>query len=70
MEIAGTVANLVARNKVSSIYTKCTYDQQLTLIQAANRSQILKLPLTEDLWLRHSCDLSTNYYRTLMANTR
>ncbi|OSS51125.1 hypothetical protein B5807_04196 [Epicoccum nigrum] len=52
MEIAGTVANLVARNK------------------AANRSQILKLPLTEDLWLRHSCDLSTNYYRTLMANTR
>jgi nuclear pore complex protein Nup98-Nup96 len=52
MEIAGTVANLVARNK------------------AASRSQILKLPLTEDLWLRHSCDLSTNYYRTLMANTK
>ncbi|KAJ4381759.1 hypothetical protein N0V86_003124 [Didymella sp. IMI 355093] len=50
MEIAGTVANLVAKNK------------------AADRSQILKLPLTEDLWLKHSCDLSTNYYRKLMAS--
>lgn len=70
MEIAGTVANLVARNKVISLHSKCTNDQRLTHLQAANRSQILKLPLTEDLWLKHSCDLSTNYYRTLMANTR
>ncbi|KAF2628709.1 hypothetical protein BU25DRAFT_490343 [Macroventuria anomochaeta] len=52
MEIAGTVANLVAKNK------------------SANRSQILKLPLTEDLWLKHSCDLSTSYYRNLMASSR
>jgi nuclear pore complex protein Nup98-Nup96 len=52
MEIAGTVANLVAKNKM------------------ANRSQILKLPLTEDLWLRHSCDLSTSYYRSLMASSK
>ncbi|KAF9700269.1 hypothetical protein EKO04_001388 [Ascochyta lentis] len=52
MEIAGTVANLIAKNKT------------------ANRSQILKLPLTEDLWLKHSCDLSTSYYRSLMANGR
>ncbi|KAJ8109217.1 hypothetical protein OPT61_g7624 [Boeremia exigua] len=52
MEIAGTVANLVAKTK------------------ASNRSQILRLPLTEDLWLKHSCDLSTTYYRNLMADSR
>ncbi|KAF1845526.1 uncharacterized protein K460DRAFT_284121 [Cucurbitaria berberidis CBS 394.84] len=52
MEIAGTVANLVAKN------------------QRTNRSSILKLPLTEDLWLKHSCDLSTNYYRSIMATGR
>ncbi|KAF1930053.1 uncharacterized protein M421DRAFT_91249 [Didymella exigua CBS 183.55] len=52
MEIAGTVANLIAKNKT------------------ANRSQILRLPLTEDLWLKHSCDLSTSYYRNLMASSK
>ncbi|CAO2656014.1 Nn.00g048170.m01.CDS01 [Neocucurbitaria sp. VM-36] len=53
MEIAGTVANLVAKNE-----------------HAANRSSILKLPLTEDLWLKHSCNLSTRYYRSVMATGR
>ncbi|KAJ4371623.1 hypothetical protein N0V83_004843 [Neocucurbitaria cava] len=52
MEIAGTVANLVAKN------------------QHGNRSSILRLPLTEDLWLKHSCDLSTNYYRGVMVSGR
>ncbi|KAH7383192.1 nuclear protein 96-domain-containing protein [Pyrenochaeta sp. MPI-SDFR-AT-0127] len=52
MEIAGTVANLVAKN------------------QHINRATVLKLPLTEDLWLKHSCELSTNYYRSVMASGR
>lgn len=69
MEIAGTVANLVAKNKVHTCLVTTSL-HKLTIMQAANRSQILKLPLTEDLWLKHSCDLSTSYYRSLMANSR
>ncbi|KAH9864074.1 hypothetical protein J1614_010007 [Plenodomus biglobosus] len=49
MEIAGTVANLLAKSSSHS------------------RAAILKLPLTEDLWLKHSCELSTSYYRNVMA---
>ena len=68
MEIAGTVANLVAKNKVCfHLFKNCCDIDGLTHIQMANRSQILKLPLTEDLWLKHSCDLSTSYYRKLMG---
>ncbi|KAL6708992.1 hypothetical protein ACN47E_002119 [Coniothyrium glycines] len=52
MEVAGTVANLVAKS------------------QNANHGSILKLPLTEDLWLKHSCQLSVNYYRSTMAGGR
>ncbi|KAF2866983.1 nuclear protein 96-domain-containing protein [Massariosphaeria phaeospora] len=48
-EIAGTVADLVAKSK------------------RAERARVLKLPLTEDLWLKHSIDLSTSYYRKVMA---
>jgi len=35
--------------------------------QPNGRAAILKLPLTEDLWLKHSCELSTDYYRGVMA---
>ena len=69
MEIAGTVANLVAKNKVHPGIVS-TSPHKLITMQTANCSQILKLPLTEDLWLKHSCDLSTGYYRSLMANSR
>lgn len=67
-EIAGVVASLVAKNKVclpfpfpySSAYANYS-------LQHTERSRVLKLPLAEDLWLRHSCDLSLNYYRAVMA---
>jgi nuclear pore complex protein Nup98-Nup96 len=36
-------------------------------MQHPERSRVLKLPLAEDLWLRHTCDLSVNYYKTVMA---
>ncbi|KAH9862595.1 hypothetical protein IAQ61_010013 [Plenodomus lingam] len=49
MEIAGTVANLLAK---TSSYT---------------HAAVLKLPLTEDLSLKHACDLGTSYYRNVMA---
>jgi nuclear pore complex protein Nup98-Nup96 len=68
MEIAGAVANLVAKNKVRFRLLKYVSSiDGLTQTQTVNRSQILKLPLTEDLWLKHSCDLSTSYYRKLMG---
>ncbi|KAF2659873.1 hypothetical protein K491DRAFT_590130 [Lophiostoma macrostomum CBS 122681] len=34
----------------------------------ADRSHVLKLPLTEDQWLRHSLDLSATYYKAVMAS--
>ncbi|KAF2003584.1 hypothetical protein P154DRAFT_519829 [Amniculicola lignicola CBS 123094] len=33
-----------------------------------DRSRVLKLPLTEDLWLRHSLDLSVGYYHAVIAS--
>ncbi|KAH7562317.1 hypothetical protein BM1_01837 [Bipolaris maydis] len=42
----------------------------ITKNQRTNRNSILKLPLTEDLWLKHSIDLSTSYYRNLLVTSR
>ncbi|KAF2020673.1 hypothetical protein BU24DRAFT_456721 [Aaosphaeria arxii CBS 175.79] len=35
--------------------------------QPTQRERILKLPLTEDLWLKHSTDLSVSYYRNVIS---
>jgi nuclear pore complex protein Nup98-Nup96 len=70
MEIAGTVANLVAKNQVRTLHCHVEHEYKLTCTQNTNRSRILRLPLTEDLWLKHSCDLSANYYRSVMADDR
>ncbi|KAF1950919.1 hypothetical protein CC80DRAFT_496441 [Byssothecium circinans] len=42
----------------------------LAKLQSSDRSRILKLPLTEDLWLKHSIELSTGYYRNVIAAGR
>ncbi|KAF2830909.1 hypothetical protein CC86DRAFT_379124 [Ophiobolus disseminans] len=39
-------------------------------MQTKDHSSLLRLPLTEDLRLKHACALSTEYYRTIMANGR
>lgn len=65
-EIAGTVANLMAKNKVCDLQ-HAKPNIQLTPIQLTDRASVLRLPLTEDLWLRHSVDLSTSYYRNVVA---
>jgi nuclear pore complex protein Nup98-Nup96 len=70
MEIAGTVANLISKTQVCQSSFLCHRDTKLTLTQRTNRNAILKLPLTEDLWLKHSIDLSTNYYRNVMVTSR
>lgn len=69
MEIAGTVANLLAKTQVCSPKPSTKIPFKLTNSQHG-RSTILKLPLTEDLWLKHSCDLSTSYYRDTMTSSR
>ncbi|KAF2739627.1 hypothetical protein EJ04DRAFT_508511 [Polyplosphaeria fusca] len=38
--------------------------------QPTDRARVLKLPLTEDLWLKHSTDLSVDYYRAVMASAK
>jgi nuclear pore complex protein Nup98-Nup96 len=73
MEIAGTVANLVTKTQVCQqphLLPSSSYEAMLTTQQQANRNAVLKLPLTEDLWLKHSIDLSTRYYRSIMVSGR
>lgn len=65
-EIAGTVANLMAKNKVRCHPPRLTLVHMLITIQLTDRASVLKLPLTEDLWLRHSVDLSASYYRNVV----
>lgn len=67
MEIAGVVANRLAETEVRLFSTIFAHGQKLINPQETNKSHILRLPLTEDLWLKHSCRLSTNYYRAVMA---
>jgi len=43
---------------------------QLSKIKHTERSRVLKLPLTEDLWLRHTSELSLNYYRAVMETVK
>jgi nuclear pore complex protein Nup98-Nup96 len=73
MEIAGTAANLVTKTQVCQqphLLPSSSYEAMLTTQQQANRNAVLKLPLTEDLWLKHSIDLSTRYYRSIMVSGR
>jgi nuclear pore complex protein Nup98-Nup96 len=71
-EIAGTVADLTAQNQVCSTLAMhcCDYIWMLTLSQNLERAKALRLPLTEDLWLRHTSELSVQYYRAVMTATR
>ncbi|PSN60916.1 hypothetical protein BS50DRAFT_593277 [Corynespora cassiicola Philippines] len=65
-EIAGTVAGMIAKTKVSRI-------RATEMSVGANHGQhsvhakVLSLPLTEETYLRHACSLSTSYYRKVMA---
>jgi nuclear pore complex protein Nup98-Nup96 len=70
MEIAGTVAGQVAKTPVS---LRNTFPHQLHLLmdlQSSNQASILRLPLTEDLRLKHSCAMSATYYRNVMTSSR
>ena len=65
-EIAGTVANLMAKNKVCYFSAEVYMGRCLTRTQLSDHASVLKLPLTEDLWMRHSVDLAASYYRDVV----
>jgi nuclear pore complex protein Nup98-Nup96 len=44
-------------------------NKSLTPTQHTNHASVLRLPLTEDLRLKHSVALSNTYYRNVMANS-
>jgi nuclear pore complex protein Nup98-Nup96 len=67
IEIAGVVADLIAKNLVCSPSLSLFRAYNANTSQQLERSRILELPLTEDLWLRHSLDLSASYYQAIMA---
>jgi nuclear pore complex protein Nup98-Nup96 len=70
-EIAGVVAALVSKNKVCFFFDgEIVYEWLLTTMQNAEKARILKLPLTEDLWLKHSVNLSVSYYHNVMDTGR
>ncbi len=72
MEIAGTVAGLLSRhrNHVSQVLLLYYFTSTDHMSQNSSHAAILKLPLTEDLWLKHSCDLSTRYYTGIMGKAK
>jgi len=71
MEIAGTVASQVTKTPVClTLCSSASVAVKLTHPQHKDHSAILRLPLTEDLRLKHSCALSANYYRSVMASSR
>jgi nuclear pore complex protein Nup98-Nup96 len=71
MEIAGTVASQLANSQVRYSNPFCTtMIAVLTHQKTTNHGSVLRLPLTEDLRLKHSCALSAQYYRNLMASNR
>lgn len=70
-EIAGDVADWVAKTKVRLAMDDISFIQTHTNIsQHSERSRVLKLPLTEDLWLHHSSELSLSYYRAVMTTSK
>jgi nuclear pore complex protein Nup98-Nup96 len=73
MEIAGTVAGQLVKTQVRiptpPAYQARLQNKSLTPAQHTNHASVLRLPLTEDLRLKHSVALSNTYYRNVMANS-
>ncbi|KAI4661040.1 uncharacterized protein J4E79_005608 [Alternaria viburni] len=72
LEIAGRdrLGTCGLEERVALMEIAGTVANLISKTQQSNRNAILKLPLTEDLWLKHSIDLSTSYYRNVMVTTR
>lgn len=74
-EMSGVVAEVLAEygraellnGKVSRHIATRLRSSALTDEQALDHSKILRLPMTEDRYLKHTADLSLHYYRTVLA---
>lgn len=70
MEMGRVVAGWVEREEVSSVLCMLS-DKLLTeKLQVGEKAQVLRLPMTEDAYLRHTRELSLNYFRAVMAGGR
>ncbi|KAL1801499.1 hypothetical protein ACET3X_001841 [Alternaria dauci] len=72
LEIAGRdrLGTCGLEERVALMEIAGTVANLISKTQRTNRNAILKLPLTEDLWLKHSIDLSTSYYHNVMVTSR
>ena len=66
--VAKTVVALGKKGEVSSSMT--AYLNIADLAQKSDLHKVLRLPLTEDKYLKHTVELSLEYYRGVMANAR
>lgn len=66
-EMGRVVADVAAKEQVS-ITSRSIWESFTDLVaQATDKAKILNLPLTEDVCLKHTRELSLGYYRALMA---
>lgn len=74
-EMSGVVAEVLVEHgraelaigKVSSFIWTEFRSAILTIWQALDHSKVLRLPMTEDRYLKHTADLSLDYYRTVLT---
>lgn len=64
--VAKTVVSLCKNGGVGFSYTVLRV-HTLTGLQRPSASKVLRLPLTEDVYLKHTVELSLEYYRALMS---
>lgn len=72
-EISGVVAQMViemGRHSSVSGLLLSQENQMANIIQNKGLSRILRLPLTEDKYLKHTIDLSLDFYKGIMAGGR
>ena len=67
--VAKTVVEMGKKGEVSPLHPSYV-EITLTCQQKTDLSKVLGLPLTEDKYLKHTVDLSLEYYRDVMAGGR
>jgi len=69
-EMARVVAERVAKDGVSHIALVIEVPLELTCQQVVEKARVLRLPLTEDAYLRHTRELSLGFFQAIIAGSR
>jgi len=72
-EISGVVAHMVVEMGKQGQVSRLYFLQKASMangLQNKDLSRVLRLPLTEDKYLKHTTDLSLGYYKGIMAGGR